>query len=154
MKIGITGHQQIKNVSDWAKIESSIEAKIKSFKPPIIGLTSMAKGADQIFAKVIIRNSGSLWAILPFKNYDSVFEDPKDRTEYNQLLNKANKVEILELNKEKEICYMEAGKRIVDLSDCMIAVWDGKKAVGFGGTGDVVAYAKSVGKQVIQIDVK
>jgi hypothetical protein len=33
----------------------------------------------------------------------------------------------------------------VNRSDRLLAVWDGKPAQGLGGTGDIVAYAKSRG---------
>ncbi len=151
MKIGITGHQVIKNPFDWLKIQSLIEENLKKIESPVIGITSLAKGADQVFAKAILKHSGSLWVVLPFKDYDTVFQDSNLREEYSQLLKKADKVEILELDQERETCYFEAGKRIVDQSDFMIAVWDGKKAAGLGGTGDIVAYAHTVGKKIIHI---
>ena len=34
----------------------------------------------------------------------------------------------------------------------MIFVWDGKPAAGIGGTGDVVDYARALGKPLIVID--
>jgi hypothetical protein len=36
----------------------------------------------------------------------------------------------------------------VDRSDVLLAVWDGRPARGFGGTGDVVAYARRRGVPV------
>jgi hypothetical protein len=149
MKVGITGHQKLENPS---KIESAIEESIKSIKKPVIGLTSLAKGADQIFGKAVLNNSGSLWVILPFKNYDAVFVDTSDCDGYFQLLKKAEKVETLEMTGSKEKSYFAAGKRIVDLADIMIAVWNGKKAAGLGGTGDIVAYAEQIDKKVIYIN--
>ena len=41
---------------------------------------------------------------------------------------------------------------MVDHSELLIAVWDGKPAAGLGGTGDVVSYARQSGKHVYQID--
>ena len=40
----------------------------------------------------------------------------------------------------------------VDGSDVLIAVWDGEPARGRGGTAEVVAYARSLGKPVVLID--
>jgi hypothetical protein len=34
----------------------------------------------------------------------------------------------------------------------LIALWDGKKANGVGGTGDVVAYAKEQRKPILHIN--
>jgi len=36
-----------------------------------------------------------------------------------------------------EDAYMAAGRRVVDLSDVMIAVWNAKPAKGKGGTADI-----------------
>ncbi|MFJ8953478.1 hypothetical protein ACIRO1_25525 [Streptomyces sp. NPDC102381] len=43
---------------------------------------------------------------------------------------------------------MAAGKEVVDQSDVLLAVWDGKPAGGKGGTADVVAYAQRQGMDV------
>ena len=37
---------------------------------------------------------------------------------------------------------MTASKLMVDKADELYAVWDGKPAQSYGGTGDVVAYAR------------
>jgi hypothetical protein len=38
---------------------------------------------------------------------------------------------------------MRAGEKVVDLSDTLLAVWDGLPAKGYGGTADVVTYARA-----------
>ena len=38
--------------------------------------------------------------------------------------------------------HMAASKFMVDEADELYAVWDGKPARGYGGTADVVAYAR------------
>jgi hypothetical protein len=37
----------------------------------------------------------------------------------------------------------------VDLSDLLIAVWDGKEAKGKGGTADIVRYARERDTEVV-----
>lgn len=44
---------------------------------------------------------------------------------------------------------MEAGRRVVNLSDLLIAVWDGEVAKGKGGTVDIVCYARERGRNVV-----
>lgn len=43
---------------------------------------------------------------------------------------------------------MAAGKLMVDEADELYAVWDGKPARSYGGTADVVAYAREHGTPV------
>ncbi len=47
---------------------------------------------------------------------------------------------------------METGILTADRADVMVVVWDGKPAAGFGGTGDVVDYARKFEKPLIIID--
>lgn len=47
--------------------------------------------------------------------------------------------------------YLAAGQEVVDLTDTLLAIWDGQPARGLGGTADVVRYARSVGKRVVVI---
>lgn len=47
--------------------------------------------------------------------------------------------------------YLAAGQEVVDLTDTILAVWDGQPARGVGGTADVVRYARSTGRRVVVI---
>ena len=44
--------------------------------------------------------------------------------------------------------YMAASKLMIDAADELYAVWDGQPSRGYGGTADVVAYARARGKPV------
>jgi hypothetical protein len=50
-----------------------------------------------------------------------------------------------------EEAFYEAGKRVVQISDLMIAVWNGKPAAGLGGTADIVKYSLASGKPVVHL---
>ena len=47
--------------------------------------------------------------------------------------------------------YLRAGRYIVEHSDVMVAVWDGRKAQGRGGTGEIVDSAKKLGKPIAML---
>jgi hypothetical protein len=51
-----------------------------------------------------------------------------------------------------ESAFFAAGRYIVEQCDLLIAVWDGQPSKGLGGTGDVVAYARGVNRQVVVLD--
>jgi len=42
----------------------------------------------------------------------------------------------------REGAYQAAGERVVEMCDVLIALWDGQKGRGKGGTGEIVAYAR------------
>lgn len=119
---------------------------------PLIGIGSLAVGADQIFAETVLSRGGALHVVLPFEDYERTFDLGEARDSYQDLLRRAACVEILPVRGNDEESYMAAGRRVVDLADRMIAVWNGRKAAGLGGTGDVVAYALAAGKEVLHIN--
>jgi hypothetical protein len=93
-----------------------------------------------LFASLVTQRDGQLRVILPFPEYERTF-GPQDIDAYRQILSKASAVEILHTLGTDEDKYLAAGKRIVELADLMIAIWDGKPAKGKGGTADIVAHA-------------
>jgi hypothetical protein len=152
MRIGITGHQRLKEPSSWKWVSSELDSLLAQLESPLIGITSLAIGADQLFANAVLRHGGSLEAVIPFTGYENTFSEGHDKHEYTRLLNSASKVEILEKRGSDEEAYLEAGKRMIDLSDILVAVWDGKPAAGLGGTGDAVNYALQKQRKVIHLN--
>lgn len=47
--------------------------------------------------------------------------------------------------------YLKNGQILADRSQILIAIWNGRKAAGKGGTADIVSYARSRGYSVIHI---
>lgn len=107
-----------------------------------VGITSLAVGADQLFARTVLALGGTIEVVLPTPAYRETFPDPDDRAAYEELLAKATKVTILPFPRPSEEAFMAAGQEVVDQSDRLIAIWDGLPPRGLGGTADVVAYAQ------------
>jgi hypothetical protein len=140
MRIGITGHRELAQ-PDWVKqqIRDILAAQTVPLAD-IIGVTSLAIGADQLFAQAVIEGGGQLHAILPMPDYARTFSTA-ELPEYERLLALASIVDVLPALSTDEDSFFEAGKQVVDRSEFTIAVWNGKPAAGPGGTGDVVEYA-------------
>jgi hypothetical protein len=152
MKVGITGHQLLGDSEQGEWVQQELDQVIAALPPPLIGISSLAAGADQLFATAILDHEGALEVIIPFADYESVFRADRDRAEFKHLLSLATNSETLEKGSTDEEAYFAAGKRVVDLSEMMIAVWNGKPAAGLGGTGDVVKYALQQQKRIIHLD--
>lgn len=152
MIIGITGHQRLEDPSRWDWVGKSFRDLMSKHCPPFIGFTSLAEGTDQLLANEILQMGGEIHAIIPYEEYEHAFQNERALGEYRRLLNESKTVETLQKLKDEEESFLAAGKRVVDSSELIVAVWDGKAAKGLGGTGDVVKYAKSKGKIVIQLD--
>lgn len=152
MRIGITGHQRLNDDSAWSWVEQAIGGLLDEQPRPVVGVTSLAAGADQIFARLILERGGDLYIVIPFAGYERSFEKQLEREEYERLLGRATEIETLSPQGTEEESYLAAGKRVVDLSEILFAVWNGKKAAGVGGTGDVVDYALTQRTRVIHIN--
>ncbi len=142
MRIGFTGHQNLP-VGYIAKITGAIRQELEK-EADLIGLSSLADGADQIFAQTVLAVGGSLEVVIPSAGYETTFSKTVLPV-YQRLLTKSARVRELAFDKPSEEAFFAAGKHIVENSDRMIAVWDGEKAGGLGGTADVVQYAQSRG---------
>jgi hypothetical protein len=117
----------------------------------LVGISSLADGADQIFADVVLQLGGSLLAVLPSADYARSFGTDKSRKHYEHLLSVATDRVQLPFSEPSEDAYLAAGKTVVDKSDKILAVWDGKPAAGRGGTADIVRYAELQGTPVVRI---
>jgi hypothetical protein len=152
MRIGITGHQRLKDPARWNWVNREFDRLLSALPPPLLGITSLAVGADQLFASAVLRCGGSLEVVIPFAGYERTFPVGRERRAYTQLLKHALRKEVLEKDGSDEEAYLAAGKRLVERCELLIAVWDGLPATGLGGTGDVVNYALQQRKKTIHLN--
>lgn len=147
--LGITGHQNL-TPETAALVANCIDHALEGC-PPMRGVTSLAAGADQIFAQRLLHHGGAIVAILPSRDYVSTFTLSSDRREFEVLLSAADEVVELPFASANEEAFWAAGQEVVRRCDRLLAVWDGEAAGGLGGTGDVIAYARQVGREVTVI---
>lgn len=146
MRISVTGHQDIPTAALGYVIEG-IENVLDHVKENLVGISSLAVGADQHFASHILDRGGRLEVVLPCKGYEKIFHSLQDLENFHSLLDRAATVETLNFEKPSAEAYLAAGYRVVDLSELLLAIWDGRPAKGTGGTADIVEYARSHGKR-------
>ncbi len=148
-RVGITGHQQIP-ADAIPYIRQQIRITLAKLRPPVEGFSSLADGADQLFARILLELGGRLHAVIPSENYESTFDD-SSLAQYRKLREEASGIEQLPFEEPDEAAYDAAGRRVVENSDILLAVWDGKPARGRGGTADAVAYARAQHIRVLVI---
>jgi hypothetical protein len=147
MKIGMSGHQDIPNEA-LAFIRREIAGAVSELVDELIGVSSLAAGADQLFASLVLEHGGRLHIIVPSDEYETTLSDPHDVDQFRSLLGRAETVEKLSYLEPSEEAFLAAGRRVVEESDLLLAVWDGQPAKGKGGTADIVEYARNRGRTV------
>lgn len=113
-------------------------------------LSALAVGADQIFAELALDSGARLTVVSPGGDYETTFT-PGELAEFRRLRKRAHDHVRLQFPVVDDEAYYAAGAYIVDRSDVVLAVWDGRPARGHGGTADVVAYARLIGTPVVVI---
>jgi hypothetical protein len=138
-RVGVTGHRDLCDTTQRL-VTAAIAAELAGHRR-LHGISSLAEGADQIFAEQVLKARGVLTAVIPSTGYGEAFETGAGRAAYRQLRARATEVIELPFSRPSEEAYWEAGRRVVCLSDVLLAVWDGNPSGGIGGTADVVSFA-------------
>ena len=153
MIIGFTGHQKIELPDRWGWVKDQLRQALREIAEPGDRVTSsLAKGGDQLISQLAIAEGLSIEVVVPCDGYESCFTDVNEAAQYKELLGKAEEVITLDFAAPSEDAFLAAGRKVVERSDRIIALWNGKNAVGKGGTGDIVAYARELGRQVIHVN--
>lgn len=155
VRIGVTGHRFLAEVE---KLRASVAEALDLITGAFPGrklqcLSALAEGADRMVAHAVLERGGELTAVLPLPEDDYItdFDSPASKAEFRDLLAQATKVIQLPATATRNEAYEEGGLWVLDNSDVLIAIYDGKPAQGRGGTADIVARALERGMPVIHI---
>lgn len=151
MKAGITGHQNLGNPKTAAWVAEQLKHALAKYQIQY-GFTSLAIGADQLFAETLREQNLPYTAIIPCHEYEKTFQTNTHLENYRVLRQQATEVVTLDFGPPSETAFMAAGQRVIDLADILIAVWNGQPAKGLGGTADAVKYALDRQKPVVHIN--
>jgi len=125
----------------------------------------LAVGADRLVARKLLDQKGSrLIAVLPVPedNYlddfgttdlhSKDYEGAEARQEFRHWLShRAIECIVIPPSATRDESYEKVGFYVAEHSDVLIAVWDGLPSQGRGGTADIVARAKQLGKPICHI---
>src|SRR6476659_5187943 len=87
-RIGITGHQHLTPATEQFAVDQLIG--LLSQYEPIIAITSLATGADQVFAQTVLKCGGIIQVIVPSKAYRDTFKTYADIAAFDALLAQAS----------------------------------------------------------------
>lgn len=140
LRIAVSGHRGL-SANTAALVDKALRAAIAGLGEGLTGLSCLADGADQIFARAVLDAGGTLEAVIAADEYRCGL--PEDALAgYDSLIASAAAVHRLPFVEPTPESHMAAGRLMIDSADALYAVWDGQPARGYGGTADVVAYAR------------
>ncbi|MEV7445615.1 hypothetical protein AB0O22_31530 [Streptomyces sp. NPDC091204] len=149
-RIGVTGHRSIPDAL-LGHVENGLRAVLGGHEGPLEALSSLAEGADQMFAAIALECGAGLTVVIPSGDYEDGFEGAEALARYRRLKRRATQEIRMDFARSTDEAYYAAGTYIADSCDRLVAVWDGQPARGHGGTGEIVAYARALGKPVTVI---
>jgi len=144
--IGVTGHRIL---TDLEKIHVGIDLAISRILKEFPGqslrlLTQFAEGSDRLVAQHFRKLENSRITVvlpLPIDEYLKDFSRNSAK-EFMELLRESNEIVNMPKLKDREAAYEAAGLYILNHSDALICIWDGKVAQGRGGTGEIATLAR------------
>jgi hypothetical protein len=143
IRIAVTGHRVLphyeaaaRSVRDVvSRIEKSVMQKGASACKLVL-LSPIAEGADRLVANEILNRTGWLLeVVLPLEASDYMrdFETAESKEEFKRLMAAAVKTQTLPAKETRNEAYEAVGHFVVDNSDILIALWNGKDSAGKGG---------------------
>lgn len=155
--IGVTSHRNLA-ADEVEPIRRRVRALFDEFRrefphSPLVVLSPLAEGGDQLVAQVGLECGAELVAPLPFSRdlYAKDFNDPVARERFEALCARARLIELpllpahtfdqvrregLERNRQ----YANAGMFVARHCHLLLAIWDGKPSDRLGGTAQSVHY--------------
>jgi hypothetical protein len=136
-RIAVSGHRGLPGPT-LRLIDQAIRAALAERAPDVAGLSCLADGADQIFARAVT----DLKVVVPAAEYRAGLPAHSQPGYDDALFAQAAAVRRLPFTESTPDPHMAAGKLTVDKADELYALWDGKPARAYGGTADIAAYAR------------
>jgi hypothetical protein len=141
-RIAVSGHREL-TPDVTALVDRAIRSELAAEDPEtLVGISCLADGADQIFARAVLDAGGRLEVIVPARAYRDGLPT-EFHAEYDLLLSKASTVTALDREDSTSDAHMDASITMLARADRLLAVWDGQPSRAPGGTADVVDHARA-----------
>lgn len=170
LRLGVTGHRSATGDGVAAAINALLDRIGTTLSAPqaplqCVVISPLAAGADRLVARAALdRLHARLEVVTPFSldDYRTDFEAEADRREFDGLIARASLVDELPeslgdiaaavtATQRRDAAYHRVGQRVVDSCEILIAVWNGRRAAGTGGTADIIEHALRRDRLVIWI---
>ena len=145
--IGITGHRGLP-AHTTRLVDQALRRALADYGAEITGVTALADGADQLFARAVLDQGGQLEVIVPATHYRDGLPAESHVT-YDDLLGRATRVHRLGFTESSPESHLATSELMISMVSELVAVWDQQPARGYAGTADIVALARGRPVRVI-----
>jgi hypothetical protein len=145
---GITGHRDIV-AEDVEFLKGSVRKLLRDYRSrfqhsPIIFISALAEGVDQIAAEAALEIDGvRLAAVLPMPadEYVKDFPAPNVRSAFEHLLSRASWTHVTGYDlSDRDKLYQSCGRAIASLTHVLVVAWNRIDNGKVGGTADTVKF--------------
>lgn len=164
LTVGVTGHRPNRlGNADGTLLRTRVASVLRTLTDLVAAgdsrtlVSALAEGADRIAAREALSLGFRLEALLPFPvdEYERDFGDGDSLAEFRDLLSRAAAVRALHgsyaTDESRQSAYDTVGREILDRAGVLVAIWDGRRGRGEGGTADVLGGALERGVPVVWV---
>ncbi len=164
-RIGVTGHRDLADPDALRAPIREAVSRLKEMVPvapgaglALVVVSALAEGADRLVVEELRADDHArLEVALPLdaEEYAEDFKTEASKHEFRSLLAQAkdNKWQAPD-GLDRDEAYERAGRYVVDRCNAVIALWDGEKSQGRGGTAEIVGYAQEHGVPIAWVHTK
>jgi len=162
--VGVTGQRSVGDEpvirESLRKVLSRLDQILSTTPHRYIAQTSLLEGGDRLLAEEVLQwpsqgmEAGpELHLFLPCtpETYLEECATLESRERCELILDQASKIEVSAVRGPREAACEDVGRTIVHSCDVLVAIWDGESSTGKGGTGEMVRYARVVGRSIFWI---
>jgi hypothetical protein len=147
----MVGPRQAWEAEAWRWLEEELDLLLASVSSPLVGVTTLLPGAEQRFARCVLGLGGQLHVVVPFVDHERELGSAEEVAAFRALLAEA-RVEPTPRARPGGDAGAAARRRVVDLSDELIVVWNGAPAAGPGDVAAQVTYAFETHVPLVQLN--
>ncbi|GAB3932827.1 hypothetical protein [Micromonospora vulcania] len=142
VRVGITGHTNLTPATERL-VYDALRAELRRISErPVRGVTCLAAGADQIFARAVLATGGAYEVILPAPDYRDQAIPPAGRAAFDELLGQAAEVVHTGCQHSGTPAYVAANRELLHRVHRLVAVWDGEPGCHEAATDRTVDRAR------------
>ncbi|WP_433308608.1 hypothetical protein ACQP0U_18315 [Micromonospora sp. CA-269861] len=142
VRVGVTGHINLTPATERL-VYDALRTELRRISgEPVRGVTCLAAGADQAFARAVLASGGAYEVVLPAPDYRERIIHPANRAAFDDLLGRAVEVVHTGFEQSGTAAYVAANRELLRRVHRLVAVWDGEPGCHAAAPDRTVSWAR------------